>query len=224
MIANAIKKKLFHTVPKNISVILCWGLLVCVTPGLTGCGGLLGLKGADTPIQTFVFDTPAPESRSKSSGNHRLIRLLIPSSNAVFDTKQMPYMERDHELKYFARSAWVARPTEMLLPLMLRDLEAIGEFEISTKMVGVEADFHLHTLILNVYQDFRKKPSVARVAIKVALVESATRKLLGARTFVEIEAAPSEDSYGGVKAVNQALARILKQVVEFVLVSIEQWS
>ncbi len=224
MIASTIKIKWFHRVPKNILVVLCRCFFVCVASVLAGCGGLLGLNGADSPIQSFVFDTPAPENKLKSPGDHPLIRILMPSSNAVFDTTQMAYMERDHEMNFFAHSAWIARPAEMLLPLILRDLEATGEFEISVQVIGVEADFHVHTLILNVYQDFRKKPSIVQVTIKVAVVEAATRQLLGAKTFVEIEPASSDDSYGGVKAINQALARIMRKLVDFVLVSAEQRS
>jgi cholesterol transport system auxiliary component len=49
------------------------------------------------------------------------------------------------------------------------------------------------------------------------LINMDTNQVLGVQHFVAIEPAPSDNAYGGVQAANRAVAKVLEELVAFVL-------
>ena len=58
-------------------------------------------------------------------------------------------------------------------------------------------------------------PRQARVRIRAQLIDLDTQEVLATRTFEQTETAPSDNPYGGVVAINAALARLIDEIVTF---------
>jgi ABC-type uncharacterized transport system auxiliary subunit len=57
--------------------------------------------------------------------------------------------------------------------------------------------------------------------IRAQLIDSATGRVLGTKTFHALTPAATEDPYGGVKAMSQPLRGVLDEIVAFVSVQPE---
>jgi cholesterol transport system auxiliary component len=128
----------------------------------------------------------------------------------------MAYLEQDYRLDQFADHEWVESPSAMLRPLLVTALRGNSAFgAVSEDARGISADLRLDTLIEVLHQDFRSRPSLARVKLRVRIVDPNERRVLATRVFSDTEIAPSDDAYGGVVAVNRILTRLLPQIADF---------
>ena len=182
-----------------------------------GCAGVLPKPPAPTPA-SFIL---APDLASMPSANRTPApgpTLLVsrPEPSAGYGTARMAYLERDYRLDYFADHQWVDPPAAMLEPLLVQALGAHPAFgAVSANGRGIRADLRLDTVIEAFYQDFRARPSQVRVALRVRLVDPGDGRILATRLFDLTEPAPADAAYGGVQAINRALARLLPEVAAF---------
>jgi cholesterol transport system auxiliary component len=164
---------------------------------------------------TYVLDARlAPAARKPAP--EASVALGVPRARPGFDTAQMAYVRRAHEIEYFAKHRWADTPARMLAPLLVEALEQSGGFRSVTQAPGaVAAGLRLEVEIARLYQDFTARPSRIRFTLRAQVIDAGTRQVLATREFDETEAAPSDDAYGGVVAANRALERLLRQVVDF---------
>jgi cholesterol transport system auxiliary component len=185
---------------------------------LASCAGVLPGSRESAPL-TYLLAPDLPSAGRQSTGRSETSQTLLvsrPEEAAGFGTRRMAYMGEDYRLDYFADHEWVDSPAAMLGPLLVRALrasEALGA--VTEDARGIRSDLRLDTVVEALYQDFRRKPSVARVELRVRLVAPEAGRILTSSVFVEIEPAPSDDPYGGVVAINRALTRLLPQIADF---------
>jgi cholesterol transport system auxiliary component len=174
-----------------------------------------GLAPSDAPqARTFVLEAQLPAARETPARGPALV-VGEPRARAGFDTTQMAYVRRPHELEYFARNRWADTPTDMLAPLLAQALERAGCWRSVVQAPnGAPAELHLDSELVRLVQDFTSSPSRVRLTLRVTLSETASGRVLATRELDEIEAAPSEDPYGGVLAANRALERLLGRLAE----------
>ena len=185
---------------------------------LSGCSGLLP-QPPEAPM-TYLL---APELPSRSGspppathGKRPSLRVSAPRAEPGYDSRRMAYLEQDYRLDSFAAHEWVAAPATMLAPLLAQALRDSGAFAtVSEDDQGIDTDLRLDTVIEALYQDFRSRPSQARVQLRVRLVDPAARRVLATQVFSDSEPARTEDPYGGVIASNQALGRLLPRIADF---------
>jgi cholesterol transport system auxiliary component len=160
---------------------------------------------------------PSPDGAvSMHRGSGPTILVSRPQDAAGYATQRMAYLERDYRLDYFAEHEWVASPAAMLGPLLVKALRGGGAFAaVSDDASGISADLRLDTVVESLYQDFRTRPSQARVELRVQVVEPERRRILATRIFADTEPASSDDPYGGVVAVNRVLSRLLPKIADF---------
>jgi cholesterol transport system auxiliary component len=104
----------------------------------------------------------------------------------------------------------------MLGPVLVNALSASGRFRaVMGGPANVSGDLRLDIEIVSLQQEFDTTPSHARVSLRAQLIDLENRDVLATRTFEAVQAAPSEDPYGGVVAINQALEQLLDQLVRF---------
>ena len=197
------------------------GLLsaILLAPALLGaCAGLLP-GPAQSPARTYLLapDLPPGDGAAlRLRGSGPTILVARPQDAAGYATQRMAYLERDYRLDYFAEHEWVASPAAMLGPLLVKALRGGGAFAaVSDDASSISADLRLDTVVESLYQDFRTRPSQARVELRVQLVEPDRRRILATRVFADTQPAPSDDPYGGVVAVNRVLSRLLPQIADF---------
>jgi len=185
---------------------------------LHGCTGVLP-RAPEPPPMTYLLapDLPRPDRvvRVQDEAGPTLL-VSQPEAAAGFGTRRMAYLEQDYRLDQFADHEWVESPGAMLGPLLVSALRGNTAFgAVSEDARGISADLRLDTLIEVLYQDFRARPSLARVGLRVRLVDPNGRRVLATRVFSDTEIAPSDDAYGGVVAVNRILTRLLPQIADF---------
>jgi len=141
----------------------------------------------------------------------------VPRAAAGYDTRNMAYLRRAHEIEYFAVHQWVDTPAQMLAPLMTQALRRSGVVRAAvlapTAAVG---ELRLESELVRLQQDFRHTPSQVRLTVRVLLVHAPTRRALAWRELDVSTVSASEDPYGGAVAASAAVTRLLQQLVTFV--------
>jgi cholesterol transport system auxiliary component len=133
----------------------------------------------------------------------------------------MLYLRHPHQIEAFAQHVWADTPAQMLAPLLVRALERQGALAAVLRAPsGARADLQLETDVLTLEQDFNVSPSVVRLALRLVLLDAASRRPLATREFAASQAAPSEDAEGGVAAAQALTRRVLGEVSDWVVSSL----
>lgn len=201
-----------------MSLRILWLLAALLT---TACSELAGPAGGGAP-QTFTLEVALPAAARPAPGAPLLL-VAPPEAAAGYDGRRMVYTERPFELQYFVRNEWADTPARMLEPLLVRRLEAAGAFSaVVTGAAPVTAELRLDSRLLSFEQRFAGRPSRGRVALRVQLTDLRQGRVVATRHFEAEAAAPSDDPYGGVQALNRALEEVLGEVARFAAAAVAQ--
>ena len=188
-------------------------IILALSAFLPGC---TALEPPRHEVQnTFVLEARiAP--RAAAERRDLVLAVSMPQARSGFDTVQMAYERRPHEIQYFTRNRWADAPARMLAPLLVQTLEQSASMRgVVQAAGGAAADLRLDVEIVRLIQDFSTKPSRVRFTLRAQLIDVRGRRVLATREFDESEDASSDDPYGGVMAANRALSRLLEQVADF---------
>lgn len=186
--------------------------LAALAVALVGCA-LLASPGA-APPSLFALDLPRASARPRDVAA-QTIDIAPPGARAGFDGPRMAYVTRPYELNFFARHQWVEPPARMLAPLLTEALLRDGRFDAVQSGESLAAALRLETEIVALQQEFTAHPSQVRFTLRARLLDLAERRVLASSAFEAVEAAPSDDPYGGVIAANRAVARVLDEVAKW---------
>lgn len=147
-----------------------------------------------------------------------VILITTPEAVAGYQTEQMLYVKKAFQVEPFAKSAWVSPPGDMLYPLIVQSLQKTGYFFAVTSSPYVEeADYRLDTELLNLEQNFLKKPSIIDFSAKVVLTHIKDNRVLASRIINLKIPCPMDNPYGGVIAANRAVLQFTQNVTDFVI-------
>lgn len=148
----------------------------------------------------------------------------MPAAAAGFDSQRIVYTRQAHKLESFAHSEWIDPPARMLAPMIVAAIEASGAFRAVVRAPSPAAgDLRLDTEVLLLQHEFDNQPSRVRFALRVYLVEEATRRIVASRDFESVSMALSDDPYGGVVAANAAVAGVLGNLATFCAEAAANW-
>jgi len=184
--------------------------LALLALALAGCA-LLASPGA-APPSLFALTPPSESAPPRDVAAAQPIDVAPPGARPGFDGSRMAYVTRPYELRYFARHQWVEAPARMLAPLLADALERGGRFDAMQSGGRGASALRLETEVVVLQQEFPRHPSQVRFALRARLLDVVKRRVLAGATFEAVEAAPSDDPYGGVVAANRAVARVLDEV------------
>ena len=137
----------------------------------------------------------------------------VPRAAAGYDTPQMVYLRRPHEIEYFASHQWVDTPARMLTPQIVQALQRSNVFRAVVMTPTTAAgELRLETELVRLQQDFSQSPSRVRLTLRALLINTASRQVLAAREFDLDQAAASDDPYGGALAANLLVQQMLSQL------------
>ena len=175
-----------------------------------------------TPITPAVTNQYKLESFSKARLKTKptpiTILVTAPEAVAGYQTEQMIYVKKPFEISAFANNAWVNPPADMLLPIIVQSLQNSGYFKaVASSATAEKTDFQLDTDLIELQQNFLKKPSEIDVVIKADLSRTRDNKVLASRLFTQHIVCPMEKPYGGVLAANQAMLKISDELTRFVV-------
>jgi cholesterol transport system auxiliary component len=180
---------------------------------VTACAGLQPPPAQ--PVSTYLLEAQPAVARDASRRDLALA-VSTPRARAGFDSPQMAYVRRPHELEYFANNRWADAPARMLAPLITQALERSGSWRSVLHNPSVaSADLRLDTELVRLVQDFTAPPSRIRITLRAELIDTASGRVLAVREFDEVEVAPRDDPYGGVLAANRGLERLLGNLAGF---------
>ena len=191
--------------------------------GLLGVGGLLsactGLVPGQTPPPTLYRLTPKSSFREDLPRVDWQLVLETPVANAALNTTRIALMRSAMRVEYYARSSWTDRA-----PLMIKTL-MIESFENSQKIVsvgreggGLRADFVLKSEIRELQAEYLDStvPS-ANVAMNVKMVAFPLRDIIASESFSRRVTATTDSMDAVVVAFDEALGKVLKDIVEWSL-------
>lgn len=178
------------------------------------------------PSRTYLLNPEIswknPHAFSAPLG-HSILVIAQPKAQAGFDTARMAYLLRPYEVNYFAFNQWADTPARMLQRIMVENLDKTGMWSAVVQTPGaVPAQYRLDCDSLVLEQQFFTHPSRVRLALRVQIVETKEQSILGSRYFELLEAAPSEDPYGGVLAANHASAKLITEMAEWLNIVVRE--
>lgn len=180
---------------------------------LSGCSVFSPVQTG--PVTKYALDT-TPQSIVRKSSNRMTLLVTQPESNPIYNTADMAYTTRSHQVSYFAKNSWVDKPGKMLQPLITQTLQNTGYFHaIVTPPFSGQYDFSLNTQLVELEQDFFGGRSVVNLIVRAQLVKKSNGHVIAAKQFAVSEPAPQNNPYGGVVAANRATARLLQQLAAF---------
>lgn len=157
-----------------------------------------------------------PNARPAPPKHDLVLAVGMPRARAGFDTAQMIWVRHAHGLEVYSRNRWVDTPARMLAPLLAQALERSGTFHAVVQAPSaVSSALRLDTEIIRLQQDFSVQPSRVQFTLNVQLIDIGTRRVIASAEFDETENATTEDAYGGVRAANLALERLLVRLAAF---------
>jgi cholesterol transport system auxiliary component len=145
-----------------------------------------------------------------------VLAISEPQTRPGFDTPQIAYVQKPHELNYFVTSRWADTPARMLEPLLVQAMEQADSFRAVVQRPGaVPADVRLDTELIRLQHDFVTRPSRVQLTLRAQLIDVRNQQVLAVKQFDESENAASDNAYGGVTAANRAVQRMLDQLADF---------
>ena len=191
----------------------CWTVL-WVLLVLNGCANLQAPRSQEpATIYTLGEQASAPPVFDPKGPS---ISISVPTAGAGYRNSGMIYIQQDHRLDQFAQHRWADAPAVMLHALLVNAAEESGKFRAVTIPGNrVDADLRLDATMLYLHQDFRQKPSVVDLAMRVSLIERRHASILASQVIRVSETADEDTPYGGVKAANRAVVKMLRQLHVF---------
>ncbi len=210
-----------HALPRQAAPPSHWRsaalLLACCAALFAGCSGTLLPKPPPAPARHTLDASPATAAAplAPRAGAPVLV-VATPRAAPGHDTRHMVYLRRPQELEAFAFNEWVEPPALLLAPLLVRALQEGGGFRAVLLAPSAAAGaWRLETELLRLQQDFSTQPSQVRLSLRAVLVDSGTRQVIAWQEFDARVAAAGDDPVAGVQAAQQAVQRVLAEVVEF---------
>jgi cholesterol transport system auxiliary component len=190
--------------------------LIALVLILAGCNSPLGPQPAAQATRTYVLQAPADTPLPVADPDGPVLLVSPILSAAGFDSSDMAYMRKPHQLEYFALHRWVDSPARMLDPLLVQAAEQSGLFRsVVGSGSGVKADLRLDSRLIHLQQVCRLNPSQLQLALRLTLVAVDSARVVASRTLRISEAIEARSPYAGVQAANRAVARLLPQLQEF---------
>lgn len=181
-------------------------------PSIPGCA-LVSPENIEIKKEV-LSKIPSDPPRRKMHAATLLV--LPPESQPIYDTVQMAYTVTPYELGYFSRHEWAEPPPQMLRALLIKTLEHSHYFNaVVTPPYSTRYSYALRTEILELTQDFTTEPATLRLALHFQLIDGASNRVVATREILMREPMQQKAPEAGVVAANDAIAKALQEVVQF---------
>lgn len=151
-------------------------------------------------------------------GHGSTLLVFPPETASIYDTTQMVYRDRPHQVAYFGQNEWAETPSQMLHPLVVKTLESTGYFRaVLTPPYTGRYTYALRTEILEVTQDFTSQPATLVLSLRLQLTDAAAAHVIATKEISLREPMQQRTPDAGVAAANEATAKALREVAVFVL-------
>jgi cholesterol transport system auxiliary component len=124
------------------------------------------------------------------------------------------------EVEYYAGANWVDRPSAMIEPLIIQSFQSSGAIPV---VISRRSDFMLQTNVTAFQtQPTASGPPEARVVISARLITMPKREVVGTTEIGRSVPAEAADLSSIAAALDDALGKVLKRLVEWTLATGQQ--
>lgn len=183
---------------------------------LTGCVG--NLPGQGPPPRLFRLTPKSTFGETVPTVPWQLV-VELPTATASLDTTRVALQRRATEIEYYARANWVDRAPTMVQTLITESFENSGKIvAVGRESIGLRADFVLKTELREFQAEYFNGPvPSAHVRVNAKLVKMPQRSIIGSLRIDRNVAAQSDQLDAVVRAFDDALGKVLKQLVAWAL-------
>lgn len=177
---------------------------------LSGCS----LRPEAKPPITYYYLQPEAEALCAPLQSKKLLQLSFVDTIPALLGKNIIYKKSDFKTGSYLYSKWDQSPRYSIVRSLYTALKEKGHYREILYNSPIESDLTLEIKVMQFEQSFTESTdSYAMVRIDALIYESQSRKLLRSRSFVSRIKAESNDAQGGVKGINEALTKILSELV-----------
>jgi len=148
------------------------------------------------------------------------VLVFPPTAMPIYDTVLMAYRTEPREIAYFSQRQWGTTPSRMIQPLLVTTLEKTHSFRVVlVPPYTGPYTYSLRTEILDLVQDFTPKSATLLLSLRFQLAGYGASRVIATRDVSVREPMLQRNSRSGALAANEATAKALQQMAEFVLES-----
>lgn len=189
--------------------------LMALLPLLSACS-TLSLPGNQQAQTTWELapETPLTMSMQRDVS----LDIAPPTAVPALATSAMAYRQRNLERRYYAANRWVKEPAQLLQPVLLRVFEEAGVVNtVWANAGGGRVHYRLETQLLELEHDYRgSQAGHGRVELRARLIDNGRGRVLATRRFEATAASDEPGPAGGARAINEALGKVLTELVRWV--------
>lgn len=166
--------------------------------------------------------TEVPQDVPQGMSRRDTMLVLPPKTAPIYDTTQMAYRTQPHQVAYFSEREWAERPSQMLNPLLVTTLENTHAFRaVLTEPLAARYSYALRTEILELFQDFKPDSASLVLSLRFQLTDYGAKTVIATKEVSVREPMQERNSHAGVVAANEATAKALQQMAQYVLQAID---
>lgn len=185
---------------------------------LTGCGAQDFLKKIDTPPNLYRLTPKSTFGNDLRPVNWQLV-VDVPVAPAGINTQRIALTRNQIQVEYYANSNWTDRMPLMVQGLIVESFENSGMItSVGRQSVGLRSDFVLLVEVREFQMEYPDVgPPSARIRINCKLVEMPDRLIVANDSFEAIQPASADSILPIVEAMDEALGKVLKNIVRWTL-------
>lgn len=196
--------------------LLLAGAALPLTGALSACGGLLPQAAPSnlytlSPKTTFSPDLPRADWQ---------LVVEEPYAAGGLDTQRIAIYTNPYEVKYYAEARWAERAPRMVQTLLVESFENTGKIvSVGRQSVGLRSDFNLKSELREFQAELKDGKTVpdVYVALQSKLIAQPRQQIIASATFERRETAKNASTLGVVEAFDEALGKVLRDTVQWVM-------
>lgn len=191
------------------------GLLLAASIALPGCT----LPGSGDPPQLYTLTHKSTFDPDLPNVQWQLV-IERPVAAAGINTQRIAIQRSPVTLDYLARASWTDQAPSLVQTLLIESFENTGKIRaVSRESTQLRPDYVLQTELreFQAENDLTGKPPAAHVRLNGKLIRMPDRTIISNRTVDRKVAATKGDVEGIILAFDEALGKVMKEMVEWAL-------
>lgn len=176
----------------------------------------ISLPDGGPGAKVYRFAAPAAVEGVDADGWSSRLHVARPIAPSALDGDRIAIALSPTEIAYFRDALWAEPPSRMLRSTINDAFERTGlAASISTTGDGAREDYALHMVMREFAADKDRAGARAHVRISARIVSRQDRRLIGARVFDAVGAAPSDDPTDVARAFDAAVQNLVAELVRW---------
>jgi len=196
-------------------------LRVAAAAAFAFVAGSCALPGGGEPPQLYTL---TPKSTFEASLPRVDWQLVVerPVASAGINTQRIAVQRSPVTLDYFARASWTDQAPALVQTLLIESFENSGKIRAVTRESSqLRADYILQTELREFQAEYDKtgQPPQVHVRLNGKLIRMPDRTIIANQTADRLVRAEKSDMENVILAFDDALGKVMKQMVEWALVA-----